>query len=220
MSQDAINTLLQKHFSALSAALPQLPATAYQIMRVPAQTTIFDIGGNCDQYLLLTKGKVSVKMRTKNGKSLLLYYVNPGQSCIITTSCLLGNAHYPTFGETETEIEALAISRPIFNRALDQSGEFRKFVFDGLGQRLADVMQRLETVNFTSIDSRIATTLLARGQPTGRIELTHEALAEDVGTAREVISRHLKKMQANGLVELERGSIVLRNTTGLGSLCE
>jgi len=218
--QDTIHSRLREHFPALCETLPQLPTSAYQLTRVPANTAIFNIGGACEQYLLLTEGKVSVKMLTKNGKSLLLYHVNPGQSCIITTSCLLGNAHYPTFGETETEVEALSVSRQMFGQALDQSNAFRMFVFDGLGQRLADVMQRLETVNFTSIDSRLANTLLSRGQDSSRIEVTHEILAEEIGTAREVVSRHLKKMETKGLLKLERGSIVLLDVEALDSLCE
>ncbi len=220
MPQDTIHARLRKHFPALCQTLPQLPTSAYQLLKVPANTTIFNIGGACKQYLLLTGGKVSVKMLTKNGKSLLLYHVTPGQSCIITTSCLLGNAHYPTFAETETEVEALSLSRQMFSQALDQSNVFRKFVFDGLGQRLADVMHRLETVNFTSIDSRLANTLLSRGQDSSRIEVTHELLAEEIGTAREVVSRHLKKMETKGLLKLERGSIVLQNIEILDSLVE
>jgi CRP/FNR family transcriptional regulator len=220
MSQDLIHSRLRAHFPTLSDALPDLPAASYQLIKVPANTTIFDIGGECEHYLLLTAGTVGVKMLAKNGKSILLYRVYPGQSCIITTSCLLGNAQYPTFGETETDIEALSIPHKLFSQALDRSSEFRKFVFDGLGQRLADVMQRLETVNFTSIDSRLATTLLAHNTGSGQIDITHEALAEEVGTAREVVSRHLKKMKTNGLVKLGRGTVILENTDALTALCE
>jgi len=220
MSQDLVHSRLQSHFPALCKALPELPASAYQLINAPANITIFDIGGECEQYLLLTKGSIAVKMLAKNGKSILLYRVQPGQSCIITTSCLLGSSHYPTFGETETDIEALSIPHTAFSRALNHSDDFRQFVFDGLGQRLADVMQRLETVNFTSIDSRLATALLAHTPSAGHIEITHEALAEEVGTAREVISRHLKKMETKGLVKLGRGTVVLENRDALTELCE
>jgi CRP/FNR family transcriptional regulator len=220
MPLDLIKSRLQTHFPALYSALTDLPISAYQLIKAPANATIFDIGGECEQYLLLTAGTVGVKMLAKNGKSILLYRVYPGQSCIITTSCLLGNAQYPTFGESESEIEALSISHRTFSQALNQSAEFRKFVFDGLGQRLADVMQRLETVNFTSIDSRLATTLPAHTAESGQIEITHEALAEEVGTAREVVSRHLKKMEINGLVKLGRGTVFLERAEALKSLCE
>jgi CRP/FNR family transcriptional regulator len=220
MTQDTVHSRLQAHFPALCRTLPYLPTSAYQLINAPANTTIFDIGGACEQFLLLTAGKIGVKMLAKNGKSILLYRVNPGQSCIITTSCLLGNARYPTFGETETDIEALSIPGQAFTQALDESNEFRKFVFNGLGQRLADVMQRLESVNFTSIDSRLAIALLSRRRNAKRIEVTHESLAEEVGTAREVVSRHLKKMEAKGLLQLERGTVVIKNVVELDALCE
>lgn len=213
-------TRLQTHFPALCGVLAELPASAYQLMQIPANTTIFDVGGACEQYLLLTEGTVSVKMLSKSGKSILLYRLKPGQSCIITTSCLLGNSHYPTFGETDTQVEALGLSQSIFNRALDQSSVFRQFVFNGLGQRLSDVMARLESVNFTSIDSRIATALLSRKDDPAGIRITHDALAEEVGTAREVVSRHLKKLESRGLIELERGKLILKNSQELAQLCE
>lgn len=220
MSQELIQSRLQNQFPVLYNALGEVPASAYQLMQVPADTTVFDVGGACEQYLLIIKGTVGVKMLAKSGKSVLLYRVKPGQSCIITTSCLLGNARYPSFGETETPVEALGIPHPVFSRALDDSRVFRQFVFDGLGQRLADVMQRLELINFTSIDSRLATALLARAEQSPLIQVTHEALAEEVGSAREVISRHLKKMEAKELLGLERGTIILKNHGELSKLCE
>ena len=220
MSQEQIQSLLQSQFPALYEALAEVPASAYQLMQVPADTTVFNIGGACEQYLLLTKGSVGVKMLTRNGKSVLLYRVQPGQSCIITTSCLLGDTRYPSYGETETPVEALGIPRQYFSRALDESKLFRRFVFDGLSQRLADVMQRLELINFTSIDSRLAAALLARDEQFTQIQVTHELLAEEVGTAREVISRHLKKMETRGLLKLERGIIAIKNPSALATLCE
>jgi len=220
MSQQEIQNQLKRQFPTLYQAIAEVPLSTYQAMQVPANTTIFDIGGACEQYLLLTKGSVGVKMLTKNGKSVLLYRVQPGQSCIITTSCLLGNSRYPSYGETETEIEALGIPRLAFSRALDQSAQFRKFVFDGLSQRLADVMQRLELINFTSIDSRLADALLTRAAPDGRLEATHETLAEEVGTAREVISRHLKKLETRGMLKLDRGVIQIVDSTAITKLCD
>jgi len=220
MSQLEIQNRLQTQFPTLYQALAEVPLSTYQLMQVPANTTIFDIGSACEQYLLLSKGSVGVKMLTKNGKSVLLYRVQPGQSCIITTSCLLGNSRYPSFGETESDIEALGIPRQAFAKALDESGQFRHFVFDGLSQRLADVMQRLELINFTSIDSRLADALLTRATTDGRLETTHEALAEEVGTAREVISRHLKKLETQGILTLERGIIQIKNSSALTALCE
>lgn len=220
MSDAEIQSRLQTLFPALYSAVPQPPISAYHLVNVPADHRLFDIGSACKQYLLLTAGSISVKMLSKSGKSILLYRVEPGQSCIITTSCLLGNANYPTFGETETDIEALSISQPAFAQAIEQSTLFRQFVFDSLGKRLHDVMAKLESVNFTSIDSRIANTLLARKNGAARINVTHEALAEEVGTAREVISRHLKQLERKQLITLERGAVVLIDTQALSELCE
>ena len=220
MNKNIILSRLQDHFPALCPALPSVPVSAYRLIEAPAGTRIFDVGGSCEHYLLLTSGRVSVKMLSNIGKSLLLYHVLPGQSCIITTSCLLGKAQYPTFAQADTDIEALGIPRVPFGQALDQSEIFRSFVFDGLGQRLADLMHRIETVNYRSIESRLASALLVRGDETPLLRITHEILAEEVGTAREVISRRLKALEDRGILSLERGAIVIHDNNTLRLLEE
>ena len=220
MSESIIKSRLKTHFPVLYRANAQLPLTEYTLMSAPINTTLFDVGSACEQYLLLTEGLVSVKMLSKTGKSVLLYRLKPGQACIITTSCLLGNTNYPTFGESQTDIEGLSMSRQAFRVALNESDIFRQFVFESLGQRLADVMQRLESINFSSIDSRIASTLFARKEDSQAITITHESLAEEVGTAREVVSRHLKNLENNGIISLERGTIILKDAKKLLNLCD
>lgn len=218
MQTEPVLELLQSLFPSLYAARNEVPASTYQLIEAPAGATVFDVGGACENYILLTAGLVSVRMLARNGRSVLLYRVEPGQSCVITTSCLLGNESYPSYGEADTPIRALSISRSRFNRALNESETFRRFVFDGLGQRLADLMARLEHLNFSSIDSRLAAALLDNSRGRNRVEITHEKLADEVGTAREVVSRHLKQMETAGLIQLERGAISLANPAGLEKL--
>ncbi|MEE9448102.1 MAG: Crp/Fnr family transcriptional regulator [Arenicellales bacterium] len=220
MTHDIITQRLHTFFPTLHAALPQLPASIYQLVTVPSNTTIFDIGSQCEQYLLLTQGSVNVKMTTKNGKTISLYRVTAGQSCVITTACLLGNQHYPSTGESETDIEALSVSHTDFNHALAKSVPFRQFVFDSLGHRLSKMMARIETINFTSIDNRVASTLLSLSETSPQINITHEAFAEEIGTAREVVSRHLKKLEAKHIIEMHRGQILIKDIKQLNALCD
>ena len=220
MTHELIESRLKQYFPSLCAALPEIPITNYQLVTLPVEATIFNIGTRCEQYLLLTKGVVNVRMLSKSGKSIFLYRVIAGQPCAITTSCLLGNTDYPTIGTAQTEIEALVISHVNFDRALNRSETFRQFVFAGLGQRLTSIMERIDSINFTSIDSRIASILIDQCDNKNSLKTTHELMAEEVGTAREVISRHLKKFESKNIIELSRGQITLKDIKYLSSLCD
>ena len=213
------NQLLQ-YFPCLASPQVPLREADYRLVEFPAARQLFATGDDCNNYLLLTAGSVRVSLLTHSGKKVLLYRVKPGQSCVITTSCLLGNTRYPTMGETESPVQALILSRQKFKQALDHSSVFREFVFNGLSARLADVMARLEAINFTSIDARLAVALL-RLQEGGVVSgATHEQLASEVGTAREVVSRHLKRLESDGLIQLKRGSITLIDTDRIARLCD
>lgn len=204
--------ILRQYFPQLLAgndpAVDEIFARSARVT-VPRGEIVFDTGSPCKNYLLVIDGSVRVEMLARSGQEALLYRVQSGQSCILTTSCLLGHASYPARGYAETEVDALALSVADFERGIDDSPAFRRFVFSTLGQRLADVLERLEALNFTSIDSRLADTLLQLGRETREISITHLALAEEVGTAREVITRHLKQFARRGVLRIERGSIEL-----------
>lgn len=220
MTFELIESRLKQYFPSLHAALPEIPISHYQLATLPEDATIFKIGTRCEQYLLLTKGVVNVRMLSKSGKSIVLYRVKAGQPCAITTSCLLGNTDYPTIGTAQTEIEALVISHINFDRALNRSETFRQFVFAGLGHRLTSIMERIDLINFTSIDSRIASILIDQRDNNNSLKTTHELIAEEVGTAREVVSRHLKKLESKSIIELKRGQITLKDIKYLSNLCD
>ncbi len=220
MSQSSIQEILQHSFSSLECEPDCFSHLDFEYLRLPAHATVFEFGSQCENYILLISGAVRVSLMTRSGNKVLLYRVKPGQSCVITTSCLLGDSNYPTIGETETDIEALVLLREKFKLALDQSSKFRDLVFSGFSQRLADVMARIETIHFTSIDARLARVMLAWQQDGVIQNLTHSALAEEIGSVREVVSRHLKKLETDGLVKLNRGSITLLNLAGIRKLCD
>jgi CRP/FNR family transcriptional regulator len=140
-----------------------------------------------------------------DGREILLYHVVAGDSCVLTTSCLLGDNHYPAEGFTETEVSAFAIPAHIFHRCLDQSTFFREFVFRNFSKRLADVIKRMESISFGSVDQKLAKALMAGGETS--LKKTHNELALELGSAREVVSRHLKRFESYGWLTLSRGSI-------------
>ena len=190
--------------------IQKLLTSAHEIT-LPAGQVVFRRGGACENYLLVAKGRVKVVLSSASGREVLLYHVSPGESCVLTTSCLLGSDKYPAEGITETSVDALMLQRKVFDQALGESPAFRRFVFANMGRRFADVIERMETVNFTNIDSRLAQALLNHSSGQSSISITHQALADEMGTAREVVSRHLKTFEHRGLIKLGRGIIDIRN---------
>lgn len=185
---------------------------------LPENVVVFHPHDECANYLLVLEGSVRVQQITPNGREIVLYRVQAGDSCILTTSCLLGNTRYCAEGVTETPVHAIAIPVSRFREGVDQSSGFRRFVFASFGRRLADLMQVVENVAFERIDTRLARRLLELAGDSGTLNLTHQDLAVELGTAREVISRMLKDFEHKGLVRLARGSIEIADREGLTAI--
>jgi len=194
--------------------------TESQKVTVPANSTVFRQGDTCKNYLLVLKGSVKVFSRAENGREIILYRVQNGQSCTLTTACLFANNPYPAEGITEVDTTALMIPLPIFNRALAESEEFRKIIFDQYAQRLSDVISLVESLSFGHIDIRLARLLLQLSKSTDTIETTHHILATELGSAREVISRQLKEFEKKQIISLQRGSVTVINRQELLKIAE
>jgi CRP/FNR family transcriptional regulator len=137
---------------------------------------------------------------------------------VLTTSCLFGNTHYPAEGITESAVTALAIPAAAFQQALQDSAAFREFVFRSFSTHLASVIGLVEEVAFGRLDSRLARYLLDHCDAEQVVRTTHQALATELGSAREVISRLLKELELQGRVELQRGRIRILDREALGDI--
>lgn len=184
------------------------------VVSVPGGNYIFQKDDPCNNYLIVLEGVVRVQLSTEAGREATLYRVKPGDSCALTTSCLIGNESYPAEAVTETEVVAVAIPNAEFQTALDDSRPFRRFVFDGFAARLTAIIGRINRIAFSAIDERLALVLLGNSD-NGVSSVTHQYLATELGTAREVISRKLKQFETQGLVRLGRGRINIVNLQGL-----
>ena len=215
--------LWKQRFAALDVAkdgaLERLAARA-RLVTIPPGTRVFEPGSQCEAYLLVAEGSVRVQLLTENGRELVLYHVTAGDSCVLTTSCLMGGERYPAEGITETEVQAFVIGARDFDEAMEASAVFRRFVFSGLGERLAGIISRIEEVATGRIDARLAALLLNLAHDGPVLRMTHQMLAAELGTAREVVSRHLKSFADAGWVRLGRGSLEITNREALQSLCD
>jgi len=205
-------TYFPEFIAAQESSLDSLMSSAV-LVELGASEHVFHPGDSCEQYLLVLKGCVKAQILSKTGREMLLYQVRAGDSCVLTTSCLMSGDRYPAEGITEGEVLAFAISSHAFYRCMEKSAFFREFVFKKFSARLSGVIALLEGVNFTGIDSRLSKALLNENKQV--IALTHQELAVILGSAREVISRHLKRFEALGWVSLSRGTVTVLNKDAL-----
>lgn len=187
-------------------------------VRLPSRATVFHQGDQCSNYLLIIEGNVKVITRAENGREIVLYRLGPGDSCVLTTSCLFGNSRYPAEGITESDVLALAIPASRFHQAVQQSDAFRRFVFASFTGHLGSLITLVEEVAFGRVDTRLARHLLDYTEAGGSLQATHQELATELGTAREVISRQLKDFEQRQLVRLQRGSITVLDRDRLSEL--
>jgi CRP/FNR family transcriptional regulator, anaerobic regulatory protein len=185
---------------------------------LPARSTVFHQGDPCSNYLLVIEGGVKVITRAENGREIVLYRLGPGDSCVLTTSCLFGNGRYPAEGITEGGVVALAIPAGRFQLAVQQSDAFRRFVFASFSEHLGSLITLVAEVAFGRLDVRLARHLLDHAGRDGTLHATHQELATELGTAREVISRQLKDFEQREIVSLQRGRITLLDRIRLDEL--
>lgn len=190
---------------------------------LPAGTRIFAETEPCRGFPLVVDGSIKVVKTAPNGREMLLYRVEPGDSCIISSSCLLGHTAYTARGETESDVVLLVLPASSFERLMSSCSDFRDFVFHLFAQRIAELMELIEEVAFHRLDQRLAKLLLVRGEGSSardEIHTTHQALADELGSVREIVSRLLKGFATQGLISLERERISLQDRKGLQALAE
>ncbi|MDX8389369.1 MAG: Crp/Fnr family transcriptional regulator, partial [Mariprofundaceae bacterium] len=172
-------------------------------MQVKRDTVLFRDGDACQAYVLVISGSVRVQKMDPQGHEMVLYRVEEGQSCMLTTTCLLGARSYPAEGIAESDVDLVMLPLKVFDHALAGSEGFRRFVMNNIGDRVCDLMMLLEDVAFGRMDVRLARLLLKNVQQSGHVlGRTHRELSVELGTAREVISRLLKSFERKGFVEL------------------
>ena len=177
-------------------------------------------GTMCSHLALVLDGRARVYKSGAEGRELTLYRVHSGESCILTTSCILSDRPFPAFAVTETTVEARLVPAMAVKQWMGRHAPWRTYVFDLLARRLDAVIASLEEVAFRRLDARLATALLEAhaAAETDTIRTTHEQLASDLGSAREVISRLLKHFEHDGVVDLARGAVTIRDREGLRRL--
>ncbi len=171
----------------------------------------YEPGWDCSNFLMCLSGQTRVYRSSESGREILLYRVSSGQTCVLTTSCLMANSTFPAESIAEQDTLLAAIPTNIFNDLMAQSIQFRKFVHNNYGELLSDLILLVNEVAFSRIDIRLARYLLKIVDDKNTITSTHQQLALDMGSVREVISRHINEWERQGWIESQRGKIQLIN---------
>ena len=190
----------------------------FETAALPAGSVVFHAGDLCSNFYFVLSGSIRVDLMSSEGKSVLLYRIGPGETCILSTSCLMSNEEHCAEAITETEVKAIAVPKFDFERLLNSSKSFRELVFQSFSLRLVNMMAKIDEVGFASLDKRLAMRLLDKRDHAEIIKTTHEELARDLGSAREVISRKLMDWETKEIIERGRGTIRIRKTAELQQL--
>jgi CRP/FNR family transcriptional regulator len=191
-----------------------------RILRVSKDTVVFAPDTRAENLLLVLDGTVRVQQTSEGGREIVLYRVTEGETCIMTLACLLGHDAYSAEGIAETDVQAVGVPRPAFEEFMGRSSAFRSFVFASYSSRLRELFNIINDVAFARVDVRLAKKLIELAHQAGDVGATHQQLAVELGSAREVISRQLQEFQRRGWIRAERGHIGIidhRSLEGLAS---
>lgn len=205
---------LRRGYPGLAGLTPEVTRAVTEaavVKRLEAGSRVFEDGAPCMGFPLVLSGSIRVFKRSAEGRELPLYRVGPGESCILSTVCLLGSLSYDARAEAEEATEVAVLPPAAFGRLLETPG-FREFVFRLFSKRLADLMALVDALAFKRLDQRLAL-LLADGPASRRA--THQQIADELGTVREIASRLLKELEREGLVRLGRNRIEVLDAEGL-----
>lgn len=174
----------------------------------PAGKLIYSEGDACSSIAFLMAGEIRVYKAAEGGREITLYEIGRGETCILNASCILAKMPYPANAVAVKEGGMLLVPADIFRRLMDADEGMRDFVFEIMSRRLATMMILIEEVAFGRMDIRLKEYLSEKAGH-AVLRTTHQKIADDLGTSREVVSRLLKDLERKGSVALSRNEITL-----------
>ena len=190
---------------------------AAHVRRVPKGASPFNTNSPCMGFSVVLSGIIRVLKMGANGREVELYRLQPGESCLISSSCMLGKANYSASAEAQTDLLVFTIPPSTFKQLMGRNEGLRDFVFSQFSQRLADLMMLVEAIAFHKLDQRLAALLLEEGP---ELKTSHAKLADRLGTVRDIIGRLLKNFEQRELVKLGRERVTVLDTNGLRDVAE
>lgn len=176
-------------------------------------TCLFRPGDAGQAFLIVTSGAVRVEQTNSAGRTVVLYRVEAGDSCVLTTTCLLSDVPYSGYGYAEGTVQAVAIPLATFRALLASDPRFQELVFRGFATRVGELTTVIDDLLEHRTDLRLARWLARQTGP--QLQMTQHEVAQELGTAREVVSRALKSFETRGWIQIGRGTITLLHPEAL-----
>ena len=183
---------------------------------------IFDYSDSCMGMVYIQKGAIRVYITSEEGREVTLFHISEGDCCVFSSACVIGGITLEVQMVAESEVELLAIHAGTVAKLMESNIRFKCFAYELSANRYSTVVWVMQQILFAHFDERMARLLLSQYEKTGNntIRLTQEAMAREVNSAREVVARMLRKFESDGLIELKRGIVILKNIELLKNIVE
>jgi len=206
--------------AGLTQSLVETHDISLNLTSFDSQNVLFKPGDSCQAFLILCRGSIRVEMTSKSGRDVTLYRMQPSESCILTTSALLNSELYYAQGVAESNIEAIALSVDDFYKAVQFSNAFARYVLSGYASRVSSIVQLVDRMTARDVMFDVSQYLAINMDQEMRVIATQTKIANEIGTAREVVGRKLHTLQAKGVVKLGRGSITIVDSERLNKIAQ
>ena len=218
--------MIDRHrFDRVLAAYPALRETSRELQaRVAAEGTFFEATDRdvlfqerefCTAFPLIVSGSARVVRSGSNGREIVLYHVEGGEFCLLSTVGILAGSRHPACAIAEGRTAGAVLPPALFRDLVRSTGSFAADVFGSVARRVDLLVRLIEQISILSIDQRLALLILARGPD---VRATHQALADEIGCARENVSRALERFHRKGIVSLGRGRVRILNARPLTAI--
>ncbi|MFA7636356.1 MAG: Crp/Fnr family transcriptional regulator [Monoglobales bacterium] len=182
---------------------------------------IFASSDDCLGQLFIISGEVRAYIMSEDGREITLFKMEPFDVCVLSASCVISQITFDTQIVAETDCELLILNAGVFSKLTEENIYVKCFMYELLTSRFSSVMFTMQQMIFKGFDKRLATFLISEYERNGNIEIkmTHEEIAKNINSAREVVARMLKKFSHDNLVEMKRGTIILKDIKTLQDMC-
>ena len=207
-------------FSKLTPQQQQMVLDYTAIRTVPAGTVVHNGTVECTGFLLVRSGQLRAYTLSEEGREVTIYRLFDHDCCLFSAACIMSSLQFEVIIETEKDSDIFIIPPSVYQKLMNESLPVSKFTNDLMASRFSEVMWLMEQIMWKSFDKRLAAFLVEEAaiEGTSLLKVTHERIANHMGTAREVVTRMLRYFQGEGLVKLSRGTIEITDEAGLEAL--
>ncbi len=185
--------------------------TTYSVLRkLPKGQLMMGDNGRCNGVPLLLSGTLRLFRVAENGREINVYNVHEGELCVLAAICTLADFEYDFSAQAKEDCELAVLPPESFRQLMSESDVFKNYIFAALADKLVASLRAIEMLNFSSIEDRLSDYLYYNADESNIVSATHEMMARDIGSSREVVSRQLKKFEKQGLLEIKRGKVQLK----------